>query len=292
MTIRLGVEPGGVPLDTSLLAAWAADVGVNPTIVGWFTDFTATDGPSSAQLGPIQSSGATNMIAWNAEDTNLQSDGVTDTTTSLSTIIAGNWDFIFTNWGQALAAWGLPIMLRFLPEMNGNWTPWCEGVNGNTHGQFVQAWQHAYNIMAPLCPNVEWIWNVNIQLPVQYSTLASLYPGDAYVDWIGLDGYNFGGWSTAWLMPQTLFNPTLALVQAFTSKPIMICETGCSEDTTGNKAAWITQLFQWLKTTPIQAVCWFNFDARPAQPNWTVQSSPPTQTAFNVAVQGLNPPPF
>jgi len=77
--------------------------------------------------------------------------------------------------------------------MNGNWYPWSEQVNGNHPSQFVQAWQHVHDIFTKLgVTNVTWVWSPNVEYGGSIP-LSELYPGSNYVDWVGIDGYN---WST------------------------------------------------------------------------------------------------
>ncbi len=59
--------------------------------------------------------------------------------------------------------------------------------------------------------NVRWVWAVNV-LHQGSAAIAALYPGDDYVDVLGVDGYNWGGstrpWSS-WQSPEQLFGSTL-----------------------------------------------------------------------------------
>ena len=88
-------------------------------------------------------------------------------------------------------AWGHPFFLRFASEMNGSWVSWSERHSGNSAGQFVQAWRHVHDIFTSVgATNVTWVWCPNTENA--YTTpLEDLYPGNAYVDWAGIDGYNF-----------------------------------------------------------------------------------------------------
>jgi hypothetical protein len=74
--------------------------------------------------------------------------------------------------------------------------------------------------------------------------LARLYPGAAYVDLFGLDGYN---WATSaagsvWPSPAQVFGPTISVVRRITSRPVILCEVASSEDG-GNKAHWVSEFF-------------------------------------------------
>ena len=62
-------------------------------------------------------------------------------------MISGKYDsYIPQNVAEDARDWGHPFFLRFDWEMNGNWFPWSEGVNGNQSGEFVAAWRHVHDI--------------------------------------------------------------------------------------------------------------------------------------------------
>jgi mannan endo-1,4-beta-mannosidase len=83
-------------------------------------------------------------------------------------------------------------------EMNGNWYPWSLG---STPTEYILAWRHVYDIFSnkSLDPTrLQWVWCVNNEDFGNY-TAENYWVGDNYVDWIGIDGYNFGKsqkWST------------------------------------------------------------------------------------------------
>lgn len=100
--------------------------------------------------------------------------------------------------------------------------------------------------------NVRWVWS-----PATTGRVAEAYPGDAYVDIVGVDGYNggsdvveMGGWRS----PQQLFGPTLAAVRGVVAgKPVWVNETGSSERG-GDKARWVTSLFDYLRGAGVTGV--------------------------------------
>jgi Glycosyl hydrolase family 26 len=170
-------------------------------------------------------------------------------------------------------------MLRFAPEMNGNWDPWDEGTNGNTSGQYVQAWRHVHDLfVADGAADVQWVWSPNTDYSGS-TPLIELYPGNAYVDYIGIDGYNWGtsqSWS-AWQTPEQVFNPTIADIRSFTHERILLTEVSSAEEG-GSKARWITRFFAWLEATPaVIGFVWFEFRK---EADWLVQSSSASKAAF------------
>ena len=152
--------------------------------------------------------------------------------------------------GAAAAAWGHPLFVRFAHEMNGNWYPWSEGVNGNRQGDFVRAWRHVHDIVVRAgARNVSWIWSVNRDYTGS-TPLAGLYPGDAYVDWDGVDVYN-GGTAVAmggWLTFSQMFDPTYKEIHTFSAKPLLINEMASAE-AGGSKAGVDHDFFAALHAT-------------------------------------------
>ena len=201
----------------------------------------------------------------------------------LASIISGNKDAYLTSFADDAKAFGRTVYLRPFHEMNGNWYPWAGTVGNNSPTQLVAAWRHVQQIfVARGATNVKFVWNVNNDsVPnVAGNTIESYYPGDAYVDFIALDGYNFGtyaSWSS-WRTFGSVFGNAYTRVTALTTKPLFIAETG-SVEVGGDKAAWIANMFQVIPTTypRITGVCWFN--ALKGE-DWRAESSAASLAAF------------
>jgi hypothetical protein len=272
-----GVALPGLPGNLEALSAFEKLVGRSVSIVSYYQDFASGPNFNAQAATSIWDLGATPMLAWEPED---DTGPVTDQPAySLESIITGAHDALITRWANEVAAWGKPIWLRFAPEMNGNWNPWSPGVNGNLAGQYVQAWRHVYDIFSRAgATNVVWVWDPSVAY--QGSTpLAELYPGNAYVDVVGLDGYNWGTSrpGQAWESPGQVFGPTVMAVRRITNRPIVLCEVASTE-IGGNKAQWISEFFAYLKENPvIRGFVWFNFNK---ETDWRVQSSPASERAF------------
>ena len=154
----------------------------------------------------------------------------------LSDVIAGRHDSYITTWATAAKNWGHPFFLRFNWEMNGRWFPWSEGVNGNKPGEYIAAWRHVHELFQRAgARNATWVWCPNIDPYRAMQPLNQVYPGDAYVDWTCLDGYNF---NTPWTSFKDLYKSTYEEITGSIAptKPMMIGETGSSE-TGGSKLA-------------------------------------------------------
>jgi beta-mannanase len=158
------------------------------------------------------------------------------------------------------------------------------GVNGNTSALFIAAWQHVVSIFrASGATNVRWVWSPNVDCQGK-CPFQAFYPGDSWVDWVALDGYNYASVDNVpWESFDTVFASSYAELAALTKKPMMVAETSSTE-TGGDKAAWITTAL--TQTLPdqmplVRALVWFNVDK---ETDWAVNSSPTSLQAFRSAV--------
>jgi beta-mannanase len=279
-TLALGAYIVNAPGDPSQIDAFTGMVGVAPGIVMWYQDWVTT---GNSAFDPIKmdaaaSRGAMPMITWEPWDASA---GPNQPAYSLSAIVAGAHDAFIHQWARDAAAWGKPLYLKFAHEMNGNWYPWAANVNGNTAAQYIAMWAHVHTIFRQEgAINARWVWSPNVAYPGS-TPFAQVYPGDKMVDWVGLDGYNFGtsqSWSQ-WTSFADVFGPSYDSVARIASKPMLIGETASAE-VGGDKAAWITQGL--LRDLParfprLRAVIWFDEDK---ETDWRVNSSSATLAAF------------
>jgi hypothetical protein len=277
--LRFGVATTGGPLASAELDEVSRLAGESPSSVLFYKDFLQA--PPISEMNAVRARGAVPLVTWEPW---AWGGGLNQPAYSLDRIAAGDFDARITQWGQALAAWGYPVQLRFAHEMNGDWYPWAEGVNGNGAGDYVQAWRHVHDVMAAAgASNVSWVWSPNV--PYWGSTdLSGLYPGAGYVDIVALDGYNWGtsaSWS-GWISPQDLFAPGIAQLRSLApGVPILIAETASSE-AGGSKAAWNSDLVSYLAAQPdVMGFVWFHMQK---EADWRINSSDASASAFNSAL--------
>jgi mannan endo-1,4-beta-mannosidase len=99
---------------------------------------------------------------------------------------------------------------------------------------------------------VTWLWTVNvIDADGGIRDPAPWWPGDSYVNWIGLDGYYRQSWTFA-----PLFGPTIKAVRALARDPVLIAETGVPP--AADKPAKITNLFDGVRAYGLVGFVWFN----------------------------------
>jgi hypothetical protein len=206
-------------------------------------------------------------------------------------VAAGVWDGYVRGWASAAKAWGHPFFLRFDREMNGTWFNWGAGTIGNTPADFVAAWRHVHDIFTAVgARNVRWVWCPNIDPHHNFTNVNLLYPGDAYVDWTCLDGYNG---VAPWRSFTTLFASSYRrILKIAPFKPMIIGEVGSTE-AGGSKARWIRNLFAALpKRFPqIRGILWFDqyLSGPGGHTDWPIESSSSASAAF---AEGIRSRPF
>ena len=174
--------------------------------------------------------------------------------TPLTDIANGVYDAQITAWAKGAAAWGKPLVLRLDAEMNGQWYGFGAQARSNPQS-FVAMWRHVHDLfVAAGATNVAWHWCPNVDPENIQTPLASLYPGDAYVDWTGLTGYDHGGESLSWLYSSTY----ASLVALAPSKPIMLGEIS---SVGADRSQFLSDMFSQFPTLypQIRAICWFNW---------------------------------
>jgi hypothetical protein len=200
---------------------------------------------------------------------------------SLREIAAGRFDAPLRRWMQEAAQYGHPFFLDLDVEMNGSWEPYAAGRHGNTPSDFVRMWRHVHDLSVQAgATNITWVWAPNVDPRHKMIPYARLYPGDAYVDWVGLDGFNKDGRSSfAWLFGSSY----RTLLRLAPSKPIMVTQVGSIGSR--RKANWIADALsnELPKRFPrIRAIAWFNWLILDHKVWWPfeIESSAASQAAF------------
>ncbi|MEW6376998.1 MAG: glycosyl hydrolase [Thermodesulfobacteriota bacterium] len=208
---------------------------------------------------------------------------------SLSSILNGNYDDYLWNWANDLKEISTPIFFRPMHEMNGNWYPWCGRVNGNDPKQYIETWCYLRSIFKKAGnERLIWVWSPYVHsVPDEPGNeMGRYYPGEGEVDWLALDGYNWGKsqqWSR-WKSFREIFEEGYKnLAQLSSEKPIMIAEIGCAEEG-GDKDQWIEEAFNALtfRFPKIKALIWFNIKK---ECDWRMDSSPRSLWTFKMGLK-------
>ncbi|MDW3196377.1 MAG: glycosyl hydrolase [Cytophagales bacterium] len=214
-------------------------------------------------------------------------------------VLDGKYDAYIDRFAEDAKAFDRMVLMRFLHEFNGNWYVWSGNKNGKENGgpeQVIAVWKYVVDrFKAKGADNVKWLWvphgpSTDMSLE-PWNHVSQYWPGDEYVDWIGLDGYNFypkdpWGGDRPYRDFDNCFRKLYDDCANLGEQPMMIAEfgTGEFEYKGSNKADWMSDAFQKIKTDypRVKIFTWFNINK---ELDWRVNSSPEALTAFQAAMK-------
>jgi hypothetical protein len=259
------IAMGGLsaPLNTkSAYDAFVKLTGRAPAIwafwVGW-GDPLNHDLPKKWLLDYIRSKGSTPLIIWEP----VISKNPGSAAFRFDTIARGDHDAYIRSFGRQIKAYGGPVILRFAHEFEGYWFPWRIGLAGNTRVTFTAAWRHIWDIYRgpeQAAPNARFLWSPSGCDCAD--KLTPLWPGDQYVDYIGMSVYNWASLHhTSWKSMAKLVSARMSGIARLPRRPVIVSETG-STHYGGNKATWIKEGYNALyyKWPRIVGVLYMNVD--------------------------------
>jgi hypothetical protein len=158
---------------------------------------------------------------------------------------------------------GVPVFLRFASEMNGDWTAY----SGDPE-KYIEKWRLVHDVMAEEAPNVMMVWTV---FTFPQSTILTYYPGDEYVDWVGVNIYNVVYHNDSIRHRADHEDPLELLDYVYNTfserKPIQISEYGATHFTITDNMEYvdfaiakITRMYEGLKTRYPRVKSIFYFD--------------------------------
>jgi hypothetical protein len=214
-------------------------------------------------------------------------------------IIAGKFDAYIRATADRMKTLSCPIAVRFDQEPNGYWYPWGEttdGMPGATPAiraaRYVKMWRHVVDIFRNQgATNVIWVWSPNFQSLAHtgYPNLSASYPGNDYVDWVGIDGYYYNNPTQTF---KGLFGPTITQLKPFAgTKPWLIAETGVGTNSDPSiKPAQITNLLNAVASRKrFNGMTYFDEDKANDRSDWKFDSDQSSLDAFK---SGISNPVF
>ena len=285
------------PGDRAAVEAWRAQVGRLPAVWSIYQGWTGWNRFPVATARRASQIGGRLMVTWEP----WSGGGIRDPNWSCRAVAAGTYDPYIRQYARAVKSSGAPVLIRLAHEMNGDWYPWGTAYvsnnarhNGNSPADYVAMWQRVVRIFrVEGALNASWVWAPNIvyqtpnnSIERQRADLEELYPGDDWVDWIGLSIYNDGA-RRPWRSFAQLFDGSYRVVTALCDKPMMIAELGVTEQGAPHgqsKAQWIADAF--LQEIParyprVKLVNYFFRDkTNVGEANYRFDSSPAALDAF------------
>lgn len=228
--------------------------GKKPYLVMIFTDWNRF--VSEQVIEAVYSSGCVLFISWEpwyaASKKGIDYDE----------LLSGKWDSYISNFADKLKDIENIVYIRFAHEMNGNWYPWSGSKIGRD--KFVAIYRYVKDIFDRTnVTNLKWVFSLNWEdVPREDNHFMLYYPGDKYVDYLGIDGYNWGNtraWSK-WRSFEAIFKKRYKEITTGLKKPILISEFS-STSSGGDKSRWIKEAMNSIKhMKKIKGFVLFNVD--------------------------------
>jgi len=213
-------------------------------------------------------------------------------------VLAGKYDAYITTFAKNAKEVNSKILIRFLHEFNGNWYVWSGNKNGAENGgpeKVVAVWKYVVDKFREVgADNVKWIWNPHgpsiDASEEEWNNIANYWPGSDYVDWIGMDAYNWypkdpWGGERPYRDFDNCFRKLYDECVKLGDQPIMIAEFASPEfDYNGiTKADWIADAMNKIQNEypRIKMFVWFNINK---ELDWRINSSQQSLDTFKNAI--------
>jgi mannan endo-1,4-beta-mannosidase len=190
----------------------------------------------------------------------------------LAAITAGRYDAVLREWATAIRSAGQPVIISFAHEQNGPWFSW--GCDRTRPAVYIAAWRHVHDVIGTR--HVTWLWNVNETWPRAPCGLFARYPGSAYVNWVGIDGYLRAAGNTF----ARGLGRTITILRSRLSKPVLIAEAGVTLGP--GAAARIASLYGGARAAGCLGVVYF--DSATRKGDYRPQDRPAALAAFRAAL--------
>lgn len=217
----------------------------------------------------------------------------------LDIIAAGQADARLIRIARGLSGVGpAPILIELGAEMNGRFgAPWQAGQNGDetAPAAFVRAWRHVVDVMrAHGAGQARWIfapspgnpYTHEATGPAHWAWYGHWYPGDAYVDFVGLHAFNHAREQGAWVPFIELVTGDAAdhmlddMIARFPGRRIILGEFATSEHPSDRlaKGRWIADAYRRMREcAAIAGVVWFDMRK---ETDWHIESSREAAAAY------------
>lgn len=185
----------------------------------------------------------------------------------LQKIVEGGFDEFLSAWASEINDFGKPVMVTFGMEMNGDWFPWSgkfQGAGGTSRfgdpkradglERYVATYRHIIQLFRDGgVENVSWVFQPNWNsLPNEaWNSIEAYYPGDEYIDWVGVSAYGALVNTDPWRSFRSVMGHVYSeLTSSFPDKPLMLAEWGVNEGrSTSDKMHWYASALRKLQTT-------------------------------------------
>ena len=241
-------------------------------------------------------------------------EGKKDPTYSMQKIVDGKFDRDLIQWAKKAKQLKYPIIAEFAPEPNGNWFPWSGVFNGGAERtgygnpllpdgpeRYRDAYRHIITLFRKEgVKNITWVFHIdaNSFLDEEWNSMKAYYPGDKYIDWIGISTYGALQPGEEWVSFKAVMDkayPELSKISK--NKPLAVLEFGVIEYSKDKfrKAKWITNAFNTIKSgryPRIKALSYWNEKWQNEDETYSDLRINSSEETLNAYRRGANSPIF
>lgn len=269
-----GFSIEGFPISANQLEQLEKETKIHADVIQFYLQWPVSpDKFTSVQptLEAISNTGAVPCLSW--EPMTVVDD--IEIAIPYEKIVKGQYDTYLRQMAEDIKKRGKPLIICFAHEMNLEKYHWGSNpnqFNAEAPKRYIEMFRYVVNyfnsqnvhcVFWAFCPNAESIPNRPWNTPSQY------YPGDEYVDILGMDGYNWDiteeiankknqSWVKPWASFEGIFqNLYQQLKNINPHKPILVFETSSVDRKGGQKSDWIEQAILTAKKWGICGILWF-----------------------------------
>lgn len=274
----IGLALAGFPVTEKIIEQSKDETKIDPAVIVFYLQWPSTIDvvePILPSLEAIWNSGAVPCMTW--EPMNIV-DNV-ERAVPYQEILQGTYDSYLDWVASEIKSWDKLVIIRFAHEMNlsrYHWGTTLDDYGPSSTGIYVSLFQyvvsffrnkHVDNVLWAFCPNADSVPNEDWNIAKNY------YPGDEYVDILGMDGYNWnidaslakaGGqaWHNPWRSFNEIFEPIYSQLRKISvNKPLIVFETASVDRSQDEKKLlWIKEALNISRQWDIQGIVWFQVD--------------------------------
>ena len=268
----LGAFEAGAPPDYGAVATFGQMARRQVNLLGWYTGWAAPFDMAFAQT--LRRHGVIPFIQ------------IDPTHASIAAIANGTYDDYLRTYASSVRNFRHPVVIGFGHEMNAYWYPW--GYRHVPPATFVAAWRHIVTLFRSQgADNVTWLWTLEMDQPGT-GPIASWWPGEQYVTWVGIDGYYYRSTDTF----ASVFGRTIDQLRTFTSKPVLLSETAVGPQ--AGQFAKIQDMFHGMAKYKTLGLVWFDKVQHGSifHQDWRIEGNLQAEISFRLVVrEELTPSP-
>lgn len=177
-------------------------------------------------------------------------------------ILEGKYDELINQVAKEIKKYNGDVLFRLNNEMNGDWCSYSAWFTQTDTDIYNEVWMYFYDIFEKnQVDNALWVWNPNWgDFPeFKWNHYLNYFPGEEYVDVVGLTGYNTGTYYQYeyWREFEDIYDPMLEEYKEYFDYEFMITEFG-SNSVGGDKAEWIEKMMGKINEYDIDVALWFS----------------------------------